>query len=223
MQISATTLLLGVVVLAAVGYAVFGGSAPTLDAPRASTAPPAATGPDETMPELPQEDPEGTADPGTDETQDMAEDIAPDREPPAITWSVPTGWKTVPNPSSMRIATYLVHRAAHDENDAEVSVVRAGGGESSNIQRWADQFEGSTPVRRTKKVRGLDVTVVEIEGAYTNTMMENAGPQPGWALVAAIVKTQGQPYFFKMTGPVATVRGALGAFGNLVESIQPVK
>src|SRR5215469_2883131 len=122
MQVSASTIVLGAVVLAAAGYAFFGGASPPVAEVRATTPPAqteaAPTGPAESMPELPQEDPEGTVDPGSDETQapeDMGQDIAPDREPAAITWSVPAGWKTVPNPSSMRIATYLA-------DDAEVSV-----------------------------------------------------------------------------------------------------
>jgi hypothetical protein len=210
MQVSATTILLAAVVVGAAAYALLGNPPAPSEAPRAM-APPEEVHPDETMPELPPEDPEGVADPASDEM----EDIAPDNEPATIEWSVPAGWKTVPSPSSMRIATYSV-------GDAEVSVVRAGGDESANVQRWVDQFGGATAKRRTQKVHGLDVTLVELEGAYTNTMVPNGSPQPGWALVAAIVRAPGQPYFFKMTGPVATVRGAQAAFAKLVESIKTV-
>jgi hypothetical protein len=172
------------------------------------------------MPELPQEDPEGL----NAEAPGEGQDIAPDDEPAAIEWSIPAGWRILPNPSPIRIATYLVPRAAGDGADAEVSVSRAGGDESANIQRWVDQFEAaSQPKRRAQKVRGLDVTLVEIEGTYTSTMDPSAGPRPGWALLAAIVRSPGQPYFFKMIGPAATVHGARTSFAKLVESIQPAE
>ena len=151
-------------------------------------------------------------------------DLAPDDEPAAIQWSVPAGWRTVPSPSSMRLATYLVARAAGDAADADVSVSRAGGDESTNIERWVGQFEGAgAPKRRTQKVRGIDVTVVEIEGTYTNAMQPEAPPRPGWALLGAIVKSRGQPYFFKMTGPAATVHAARASFEKLVESLEPAE
>jgi len=150
------------------------------------------------------------------------QDPAPDDEGAAIRWSVPAGWRTAPNPSSMRIATYAVPHAPTDTVDADVSVTRAGGDVSSNIQRWGSQFEGAAePKLRSQTVHGLEVTVVEIEGTYASAMSADTTPRPGWALLGAIVKTGGHPYFFKITGPAATVHGARGAFTTLIESIRP--
>jgi hypothetical protein len=216
-----TTLLLVVCVLAAGAYAL------TRD-------PPAAVHPRvvEMQPE-PAPDPAGEpgeSDPsGDDLTEDdpsmgqaSPSDVPPDDEPPALEWSVPAAWRTVPSPSSMRIATYSVPRAAGDSSDAEVSVTRAGGDVASNVERWVAQFEDAgAPSRRQQRIHGLDVTVVEIEGAYTSAMHPDTPPRPGWALLGAIVGTRGQPYFFKMTGPAATVHGARGAFAKLVESLRP--
>jgi hypothetical protein len=147
-------------------------------------------------------------------------ELAVDDEPAAIEWTVPATWHTMPNPSSMRLATYSVPRAAGDPADADVSVTRAGGDTASNIERWTGQFAGAEPPKPSvHTVRGLEVTVVELEGIYTNGMSPGAKPQPGWALLAAIVKTPGMPYFFKMTGPAATVRAARTAFTAMIDGI----
>jgi hypothetical protein len=144
---------------------------------------------------------------------------APD-EPPAITWTVPSAWKTAPNPSSMRVATYKVAHTGADAEDADVSVVRAGGTADANIARWREQFEGAVKETRTvKTVHGLKVTIVEINGTYLGGAGGSATSRPGWSLVAAIVETPQLPYFFKLTGPAATARGARASFDKLVESI----
>ena len=112
--------------------------------------------------------------------------------------------------------------AAGDAADADVSVTRAGGDVSANIARWGTQFEGAgEPKLKTQTVHGLEVTVVELEGTYGSAMSADTKPRPGWALLGAIVRTRGQPYFFKMTGPAATVHGARAAFTSLVDSVHP--
>lgn len=147
---------------------------------------------------------------------------APDTEPAAITWTVPSAWHTAPNTSTMRIATYTVPHTGSDTVDAEVSVTRAGGDIASNVDRWVGQFQGAgEPKQSTRTVKSLAVTSVEIEGTYTNGMDPGAKPRTGWALLAAIVKTPGQPYFFKMTGPAATVHAAATAFNGMIDGIKP--
>jgi hypothetical protein len=143
-----------------------------------------------------------------------------------ITWTVPSDWQTVPNPSPMRLATYRVPGPSADA--AEMAVARAGGSTDANIERWRGQFAGGTddkPKRVEKTVHGLKVTIVELAGTYTPTsMMPGAAPgepRPGWALLAAIVETQGSPYFFKLVGPSAAIRAARAHFDGLIASISP--
>jgi hypothetical protein len=151
-----------------------------------------------------------------------ATDLSAPDEAPAITWTVPPAWKTAPNPSTMRIATYKVAHASADKGDADVSVVRAGGTADANIERWRDQFEGAREETRTvKTVRGFKVTIVEIRGTYLGGAGGTVTSQPRWTLVGAIVETPRLPYFFKLTGASATVRSARVAFDALVESISP--
>jgi hypothetical protein len=143
---------------------------------------------------------------------------------PAIAWRVPPSWQTVPNPNAMRIATYHAPKTGADAEDAEMSVMRAGGSTDANIQRWVGQFaDPGTPKRAEKKVRGFKVSVVEVSGTYQGGGMMGGAPaaKPGFTLLGAIVETNGSPYFFKMIGPAATIAAARPAFDTLIDSIRP--
>src|SRR6266542_1604659 len=65
--------------------------------------------------------------------------------PPAgeatITWTAPARWKSVSNPSAMRLATFKIPHAASDSEDPELSVTQVGGGVDANIDRWIGQFD----------------------------------------------------------------------------------
>jgi hypothetical protein len=136
-------------------------------------------------------------------------------EAPGITWKVDPSWKSLPNPSSMRLATYGV-------GDAELSISRAGGDTDANIARWAGQFEGGPkPERKDSTVHGMKVAEVEIEGRFSGGMGPGSSAHDGWAMLGAIVEAPGQPYFFKLTGPQATVRGARAKFDAMIASATP--
>ncbi len=147
-----------------------------------------------------------------------------------IAWDVPAAWKTAPNASAMRKATYRVTKAAGDPDDAEMSVTQVGGGIDANIDRWAGQFEtkpGAPPqkAKREEKTMGpLKVTVVELAGVFNGGGMPGmaaAGPKTGYALLAAIVEGTDPPYFFKLVGPEKTVKAARPDFDKLVSSLKP--
>jgi hypothetical protein len=142
-----------------------------------------------------------------------------------ITWKTPSTWSSMPNPSSMRLATFRVPRASGATEDADLAVTRAGGSTDANITRWIGQFSDHDKETRTEKtVHGLKVTVVEVSGTYLaggGMMGGPSTPKTGWTLLAAIVEAPGTPYFFKLTGPSASVKGAQAAFGAMVDSITP--
>ena len=229
MQVSQSTLILGAVILAAGAFALGRETAPSdahiVEVEHAvQPEDPAPEGTPPAMPGTPgvHASPAGMgmgAGNGTG-TGTGTGDLAADDEPAAIEWTVPTTWRTLPNPSSMRLATYAVPRAAGDPADADVSVTRAGGDTASNIERWTGQFAGADPPKPSvHTVHGLEVTIVELQGVYTNGMAPGGKAQAGWALLAAIVKTPGMPYFFKMTGPAATVHAARAAFTTMIDGI----
>jgi len=145
---------------------------------------------------------------------------------PAIIWKVPAKWTVVPNPNTMRLATYHVPAAAGAPDEAEVSVTRAGGSTEANVQRWIGQFADAGPDKRTEKnVHGLKVSMVEVSGTFQAGGMtpEAKGPRRGWSLRGAVVETADGAYFLKMTGPSASIRAARADFDALIESIAPAE
>jgi hypothetical protein len=127
----------------------------------------------------------------------------------------------------MRAAEYAVPHEAGDAEDAECVVITfgtgQGGGVDQNIDRWVAQFAGATDTKKTTRdANGLKITRVETVGTYTPMAMPGmpAAPssKPGWRLVGAIVEAPSGLWFFKMTGPNATVRAAAAELDRMVDS-----
>jgi hypothetical protein len=70
-------------------------------------------------------------------------------------------------------------------------------------------------------VRGLKVTLVEIDGTYQANMGSSNVAHAGWSMLAAIVETKGQPYFFKVIGPTGTVHAAQKPFETMIGGVTP--
>jgi hypothetical protein len=139
-------------------------------------------------------------------------------------WKAPARWQLVPNANAMRIATYRIPRAPGDGEDAELSVVQAGGSVDANAERWIGQFDSAsqkTAKRSTRKIGALEVAIVEAQGNYSGGMGKEAAARSGWALLGAIAPTSSLPCFFKLTGPVKTVAAARSEFNALVASLVP--
>jgi hypothetical protein len=152
----------------------------------------------------------------------------PPSEPPKaageLVWDAPPAFATVPNASPMRKVTYKIAKMSGDPEDAELSVIVAGGGVEANVARWAGQFqEKPTPKRQDRKVGPLAVTIVELDGTFTGGGMPGmapAAPKAKWKMLAAIVEAGGEATFFKLTGPAATVASARKDFDALVASLR---
>jgi hypothetical protein len=162
--------------------------------------------------------------PGHPPMNSAAPGPAPSDEPSAIHWKAPESWQTAPNPNAMRIATYRVPAAPGDSEGAEATVARAGGTPEANIARWIGQFSDAGRDKRTETVvRGLKVHVVEVSGTYLSGGMMGgaASPHPDWTLVGAVIDAPGSPYFFKLTGPKATVARSRASFDAWTASVTP--
>jgi hypothetical protein len=145
----------------------------------------------------------------------------------ALAWDDPPRWKRRPPSTPMRKAEYLVPRASGDSEDAECFVITFGPGQGGsideNIERWVKQLQPTTSkVERSKRVVGAgSVTRVEVGGTYTPMQMGGApssGPHAGYRLVGEIVEAPSGLWFFKMTGPDATVKSAAKELDALVDS-----
>lgn len=100
----------------------------------------------------------------------------------------------------------------------------------ANALRWAGQFEQpngrpSSEVLKTSSydVSGIQVLEVEVVGTYSGGMtmtLEPAQKKPDYMLLGAIAQGPDANWFFKLTGPVSTVRAQRAAFEQLVKSLR---
>lgn len=131
----------------------------------------------------------------------------------------------------MRKATYIVPRATGDTEDGELAVSYFGPGQGgsieANVDRWVKQFK-DVPAERVRredrKVNGLRMHVVEVEGGTFNANSMGHGGEKlkkEYGLLGAIVEAPSGVYFFKLTGPKKTVSGAKKVFDNLLASVKP--
>lgn len=150
----------------------------------------------------------------------------------ALAWTKPADWVEEPPANPMRQAQFRVPGPAGDG----LCVVYyfgagQGGGPQANAERWADQFEqedGSSSrdvlVTEAMQVNDMPLLLVEVKGTYNEGgMMMTGGPQksfPGYMLKGAIIEGPDANWFFKFTGPEATVKAHSEQFTELLESIQ---
>jgi hypothetical protein len=150
----------------------------------------------------------------------------------ALHWDDPARWvKRMPS-TPMRAAEYRVPRAGSDTEDAECFVITFGPGQGGtvdeNIERWVKQLEPTSSAvdRSTRTVNGMKVTRVEVAGTYTPMAMPGmpsttTTPHPGQRLVGDIVEAPSGLWFFKMTGPDATVSAGAKELDRLIDSLRP--
>jgi hypothetical protein len=150
-----------------------------------------------------------------------------------VVWTMPPSWKAMPD-RPMRQATYQVPGSAGSDSagPAEVAVfyfgVGQGGDVEANITRWLGQFKDLAPdqaERGQREVHGFSIATVRVrEGTFSSGMPGGPTvPQEKYGLNAAVVETPAGPYFFKMTGPSATVDAEEGHFSEFLGSIQLAK
>jgi hypothetical protein len=128
----------------------------------------------------------------------------------------------------MRAMEYRVPRTGGDSEDAECFVITFGPGQGGsvddNIERWVKQLQPATapPVRTSRKAHGMTVSRVEVAGTFTPMKMPGGppveGPRTGWRLIGFVVETPTGPWFFKMTGPDATVKAAAKEIDAMIDS-----
>lgn len=148
----------------------------------------------------------------------------------ALTWTLPSGWTEETPSSSMRRAQY---RLPGPGGPAECVVFYFGPGQGgdakSNATRWASQFHRADggPVRdalktREIKVGDIAVVTVEVTGTYAGGM--GSGPagaeRPNYMLLGAIAQGPDANWFFRATGPRATLEAQRAAFDGLIRSLR---
>jgi len=150
-----------------------------------------------------------------------------------LTFSTPAGWKAAGPSSSMRVAQFVLPRAAGDAADADLVVYYfggSGGTVEANIERWLGQMQqpGGKPSsavakREVRNINGLKVTLVDVSGTYVAELTPGAAQRhngPNFRLRAAVIETPNGPYFIKLTGPSRTVAAAEKAFERFLGSMK---
>lgn len=147
---------------------------------------------------------------------------------PGVSFHLPADWRNEQPSSSMRMAQASI---PGDAGDGQLTVFYfgpgGGGGVDANIDRWVGQVAldaGTLPRRiRMDLQGGLVAHWVEVEGTLQPSMM-GTGPteaQPGSRLQGAVVEGPQGPWFFKATGPSATLDAQRDAFFSMLRSLQP--
>ena len=105
-----------------------------------------------------------------------------------------------------------------------------GGDAMSNALRWANQFsqpDGRTPQEAMKTetldVGGIAVLLTEVTGTYSGGMTMMTGTSANLAnhmLLGAIAQGGDANWFFKLTGPEATLGPQRDAFRSMLESLR---
>lgn len=146
-----------------------------------------------------------------------------------MTWSPPANWTVEPPSSAMRRAQYRVP-ASSGQGDGECVVFyfgpNEGGDVQANVQRWAGQFpredNSPAPVRSSEiTVGAIPVTLVEIEGTFAGGMGSTVDePKAGYMLLGAVAKGPDANWFFKCTGPKATMEAQRDEFDGMIKSLR---
>lgn len=193
-------------------------SAPGCDRPSpAPSAPPASGAAADSSPALPH----GS---GAGEKALAAE--GPTVATPSFRFELPANWRREQPSSGMRLAQAVVPGPT---GPGELAVFHFGAGRGgsveSNFDRWLGQLEqlaGSTPERGELSVAGFQISWIDARGTLLPSTMGSGPttPQPGFRLLGAVVEGEGGPWFFKVTGPQATLAAEREAFFALLRGVR---
>jgi hypothetical protein len=143
-----------------------------------------------------------------------------------FTFTRPAKWEWVESTSKMRKAQLKV-TDAESKASADVAFYYFGtggaGGVEANVERWLGQFAeprdqinakiDHTTVGKTK------VTYVQAEGTYKSGMPGGpTTPNPGFALIGAILESDDGNVYVRMTGPKEFAKSLVVEFKKMVES-----
>jgi hypothetical protein len=141
-----------------------------------------------------------------------------------IAFDIPQGWQSQPPTSSMRLAQAVIPGPG---GPGELAVfffgAGTGGSVDANIQRWVDQMESADqPKPASFDSNGYKITWIDVRGTLkpSGMGMGPSTPQPNSRLLGAVVEGPGGPWFFKATGPDATLSAEHDAYLAMLKSIR---
>jgi hypothetical protein len=145
-------------------------------------------------------------------------------ETPTLDLRPPSGWQKQ-EPAPPRFATYRIHATGPDGIDGDVSVVPLpgeGGSNLENINLWRAQLR--LPPLEKADDPALGETTPPPAGPLTLGHMTSAEPlfsgERHAAISAAILRTAGTTWFFKLTGEADTVAAHRARFVDFVRTAE---
>lgn len=136
-------------------------------------------------------------------------------KPATWVWQQPT--------MQFRALQYSVPGAGDSKDAAELVFNQdIGGGVEGNVNRWKGQFTGpngaaAEPKVETKKIGDLEITIVELRGAYAGMGMP--GPREGTLQLGAIINGAGRNVFIRLNGPEKTVEAERANWQKMIDGI----
>lgn len=153
-----------------------------------------------------------------------------------LKYDAPADWASVKPDSMMRKAQWSLPRAEGDADDGVVILfyfgAGQGGGVAGNVNRWKGMFstDDGKPLaddavkQESFKANDLNVTVIDMSGRYTEASMRPgapaAKPRSGYRMIAAIVETADGSWYFRCTGPTATMAKHEAGIHSLLKSVR---
>lgn len=140
------------------------------------------------------------------------------------------GWIEEKPGSSMRKTQFRLP-GQNGSGDAELAVFvfpGSGGGVEANIDRWIGQFiqpDGNSSAEKANisktQNNGLSITNIYLTGTYLKgTMGGPVSELPDYAMLAAIIETDRDPWFFKAVGPQKTIDYWRSSFESFITTIK---
>ncbi|MBL9121117.1 MAG: hypothetical protein JNL80_14500 [Phycisphaerae bacterium] len=174
------------------------------------------------VPALPASDPAGWK---TSTATDDANKI----EVAGLEMPKPATWVWQQPTMQFRTLQYSVPAPGDSKDTAELVISQFmgdGGSVQQNVDRWAGQFrdaegKAATPKREDKSIGGLQVTLVELKGAYMG--MGSTGPKENTLQLGAIIVAPGRSIFVRLNGPEKTVEAERANWDKLIEGLKIVK
>jgi hypothetical protein len=145
-----------------------------------------------------------------------------------LSFWVPNEWVPEEPQSSMRVAQFRIPGPGGDAS-LVMFAFPGGGSAQANVARWVQQIEQpdgtpSVEIAKTQQQErgGLVLTRLDVSGRFVGQDMPNAPPQPAIdsaRLLALVVEGAGNPRFFKLTGPSATVDLEMERWERFLDSV----
>ena len=147
----------------------------------------------------------------------FAEDAKVDVD--GLSFTVPSGWKSVTPSSAMRKAVLEIPVAGQDKPLQAIFFHFGGGDVEQNVARWKAQLSGTvTSDMESAEVAGKKITIFKGTGTYTDPFAGN-GPQENYALIGALIPMDDSgPVVIKLAGPKEATLALMEALKKLAAS-----